>query len=74
MIIIVEEGEHLCPKCHIKMEAVIYANPNLRPKEIGNPWQCPKCKEVYGIKDGKTYWEHLQLVERKYCKVQIQDG
>lgn len=52
-----------CPKCRIIMKPVIFADCNIQPKEVGNPWECPKCKELYGCKDGISYWEHLQIVK-----------
>jgi hypothetical protein len=65
-ITIVEEGEHVCPKCHVKMDPKIYANPDINPRVSGNPWQCPECKILYGVKDGLAYIDHIKLIEQKY--------
>ena len=54
--------EKICPSCHVKMEAEIFSDPKINPRETGNPWKCQNCKEIYGCKDGTTYYDHVLLV------------
>lgn len=65
-LIIGNEAKH-CPKCGELMKPTIFANPDLDPNELGNPWKC-KCGEIVGCKDGTTYSEHIELIQKKYLK------
>ena len=65
-MLVIEADEECCPKCNVHLIPEVYSHPKHNPKELGNPWSCPKCKELYGCKDGTTYWEHIKIIQQYY--------
>ena len=63
-IILNGEKKH-CPKCFNFMQPTIYADPELDPKELGNPWKC-ECGTISEFKDGTSYSDHIKLIQKKY--------
>lgn len=65
---IVMPWQKTCPNCEEYMKATIFVSPDINPREVGNPWKCEKCDEIFVCKDGLSYMEHIEIVKKYYLK------
>lgn len=52
-----------CPTCGKLGKPAIVLNKWFKPHEQGNPWECKHCGEVFVVKDGTSYTEHVELLK-----------
>jgi hypothetical protein len=64
-MLVVMPWQKTCPDCHVYLEPDVYANCEIDPHKVGNPWHCPKCNKPYVYKSG-TYAEHIEMIREHY--------
>jgi len=67
-MLIVQPYQKICVECNSFLEPVVFADPDINPKQTGNPWKCNKCGKMYGVKDEMTYSEHIEMIKKYYMK------
>lgn len=59
--------EKSCPDCKdTKLEPQLVGDCGFNPATMGNPWKCLKCGKLFVEKSGRTYAEHVRLIEEHY--------